>query len=151
MPLVITYFNEFIQEKRRRLATTVLFLWWPIGAAYVVMISWFILPSTGFHLNEELKEHFSAWRRLLLAAWAPSLLSLIAFIFMPEAPLNLLQNGRDAESLSIYKVINLTLHISSFNEKINMVIFQNSNSTNATRVAKRRSVFLKSRFPRRCQ
>ncbi|OXA56360.1 synaptic vesicle glycoprotein 2B isoform X2 [Folsomia candida] len=103
MPLVITYFNEFIQEKRRRLATTVLFLWWPIGAAYVVMISWFILPSTGFHLNEELKEHFSAWRRLLLAAWAPSLLSLIAFIFMPEAPLNLLQNGRDAESLSIYK------------------------------------------------
>jgi Na+-driven multidrug efflux pump len=60
--------------------------------------------STGFHLNEELKEHFSAWRRLLLAAWAPSLLSLITLMFMPEAPLNLLQNGHEAESLSIYKV-----------------------------------------------
>jgi hypothetical protein len=47
MPLVVTYFSEFIQEKRRRLAITILFLWWPLGAAYVVMISWFILPSTG--------------------------------------------------------------------------------------------------------
>ncbi len=59
---------------------------------------------TGFHLSEELKEHFSAWRRLLVAALAPELLSLIALIFMPEGPLNLMQNGRDAESLSVYKV-----------------------------------------------
>lgn len=47
MPLVVTYFSEFIQEKRRRIAITILFLFWPVGAAYVIMISWFILPSTG--------------------------------------------------------------------------------------------------------
>jgi len=39
-----------------------------------------------------------------VAALAPSLLSLIALIFMPEGPLNLMQNGRDAESLGVYKV-----------------------------------------------
>lgn len=64
-----------------------------------------LVISIGFHLSEELKEHFSAWRRLLVAALAPELLSLIALIFMPEGPLNLMQNGRDAESLSVYKVI----------------------------------------------
>ncbi|CAL8143261.1 unnamed protein product [Orchesella dallaii] len=105
MPLVVTYFSEFIQEKRQRVAIAVLFLFWPLGAAYVIMISWFILPSTGFHLSEELKEHFSAWRRLLVAALAPSLMSLIALIFLPEGPLNLMQNGRDAESLGVYKRI----------------------------------------------
>lgn len=47
MPLVVTYFSEFIQEKRRRIAIAILFLFWPLGAAYVIMISWFILPSTG--------------------------------------------------------------------------------------------------------
>jgi len=52
MPLVVNYFGEFIQEKRRRLVITILFLWWPLGAAYVVMISWFILPSTGKRKNE---------------------------------------------------------------------------------------------------
>lgn len=47
MPLVVTYFAEFIQEKKRRIAIALLFLFWPLGAAYVIMISWFILPSTG--------------------------------------------------------------------------------------------------------
>lgn len=66
---------------------------------------YYISTFIGFHLSEELKEHFSAWRRLLVAALAPELLSLIALIFMPEGPLNLMQNGRDAESLSVYKVV----------------------------------------------
>lgn len=55
-------------------------------------------------MSEELKEHFSAWRRLLLAAWAPSFIGLVAMIFMPEGPLNLMQSGRDAEALKVYKV-----------------------------------------------
>ena len=63
MPLVIAYFNEFIQEKRQRLASTVLFLWWPLGAAYVVMISWFILPTTGIIIVY--KSYFNAILQLL--------------------------------------------------------------------------------------
>ena len=47
MPLVVPYFGEFIPIKRRRLATTLLFVCWPLGAAYVILIAWFILPSTG--------------------------------------------------------------------------------------------------------
>jgi len=47
MQLVVTYFSEFIQEKRKRVEIAVLFLFWPLGAAYVIMISWFIIPSTG--------------------------------------------------------------------------------------------------------
>ena len=70
--------------------------------AMEVLICFFL--SVGFHLSEELKEHFSAWRKLLLAAAAPTLLSIIALIFMPEAPLTLMKNGRDAESLNVYKV-----------------------------------------------
>ena len=58
----------------------------------------------GFHLSEELKEHFSAWRRLLLVAAAPTLVSLVLLIFMPEGPLTLMKTGRDAESLNVYKV-----------------------------------------------
>ncbi|CAG7727085.1 unnamed protein product [Allacma fusca] len=105
LPLAVTYFAEFIQEKRRRLAISLLFLFWPVGAGLTLLSTWFILPENGFHLSEELKEHFSAWRRLLLAAAAPTLVSLVALIFMPEAPLTLMKNGRDAESLNVYKRI----------------------------------------------
>lgn len=65
-------------------------------------------------LSEELKRHFSAWRRLLLASAAPSLISIFLLIFMPEGPLNLMQNGRDAESLSVYKVNSFHVLINGF-------------------------------------
>lgn len=74
-------------------------------------------------MSEELKEHFSAWRRLLVAALAPELLSLIALIFMPEGPLNLMHNGRDAESLGVYKV---TLN---YNVYYNIFILEKSLTT----------------------
>jgi MFS family permease len=90
IPVVFTYFTEFLPANRRGTHIIVLASCWMVGALITAMLAWLILDQ-----NEE-----SMWRVFLGVAAVPSLVTSGIMWFAPRTPRFLLRNGQDAEALA---------------------------------------------------
>ncbi|CAM1300985.1 SV2A (predicted) [Pycnogonum litorale] len=103
IPIVFSYYSEFLDKNGRGRHLTWLLNFWAIGGIFVALMAWAIIPRTGFFLLNVEKTHFSNWRIFLLVCALPSVASILGLIVMPESPRFLLEVGRDVEAISVYQ------------------------------------------------
>ncbi|MEO9248526.1 MFS transporter [Citricoccus nitrophenolicus] len=89
IPVDYALVGEFTPRKHRGAVLTAMDGWWPIGAA-----------ACGF-LSAWLVAEFGDWRLPMLAMILPALLVFFVRLHVPESPLFLIQQGREAEARGV--------------------------------------------------
>ncbi|KAG0415391.1 hypothetical protein HPB47_007436, partial [Ixodes persulcatus] len=91
IPIVFTYYSEFLLKKHRGRNLCWLLLFWAIGGVFVSVTAWGLIPRTGTTLLGLGRLHFSSWRVFLLVCSLPSIVSVVGLAFLPESPRFLLE------------------------------------------------------------
>ncbi|XP_013776762.1 synaptic vesicle glycoprotein 2C-like isoform X1 [Limulus polyphemus] len=113
LPIVFTYYSEFLIRRHRGRHLSWLLIFWGVGGVFVALMAWAIIPRTGFTILLSEKLHFASWRIFLVICALPAVISSIGLFFLPESPRFLLEKGRDGEAMVIYQNIFKTNHAHS--------------------------------------
>ncbi|MGO1182338.1 MAG: MFS transporter [Micrococcaceae bacterium] len=89
IPVDYAVVGEFTPRKQRGTVLTAMDGWWPIGAALCGFVSAWLVATWG------------DWRLPLLAMILPALLVFFVRLWVPESPLFLMRQGRDAEARKV--------------------------------------------------
>lgn len=98
VPTDISLFMEYCPTKWRGLTMTLMNLYWVVGAIFVSILAWIIMPvrsQTGNH----------NWRILVGIAGTPGILIFLSRIFVPESPRYCMVHGRMEEAEKIVQDI----------------------------------------------
>uniref|UniRef100_A0A672F9F7 Synaptic vesicle glycoprotein 2B-like n=1 Tax=Salarias fasciatus TaxID=181472 RepID=A0A672F9F7_SALFA len=108
IPIVYTYFTEFLQMDKRGEHLSWLCMFWMLGGLYASFTAWGIIPhyGWGFAIGSEFQMH--SWRLYILVCLFPALAALVGIIFMPESPRFLLENARHDEAWMILRQVHDT-------------------------------------------
>uniref|UniRef100_A0A8C5D6M7 Synaptic vesicle glycoprotein 2B-like n=1 Tax=Gouania willdenowi TaxID=441366 RepID=A0A8C5D6M7_GOUWI len=108
IPIVYTYFTEFLQMDKRGEHLSWLCMFWMLGGLYASFTAWGIIPhyGWGFSIGSEFQMH--SWRLFILVCLFPALAALIGIVFMPESPRFLLENARHDEAWMILRQVHDT-------------------------------------------
>ncbi|XP_067123934.1 synaptic vesicle glycoprotein 2C-like [Centruroides vittatus] len=105
LPIVFTYYCEFLDKKNRGRHLSWMLMFWAFGGVFVSVVAWGIIPKTGFSILVSHHLHFNSWRIFLIICAIPALLAIIGLCFLPESPRFLLEIGRDVEAMFVYQRI----------------------------------------------
>ncbi|XP_024136763.1 synaptic vesicle glycoprotein 2B [Oryzias melastigma] len=108
VPIVYSYFSEFLQMDKRGEHLSWLCMFWMIGGIYASFTAWGIIPRYGWGFSMGTEFQFHSWRVFVLVAVLPAVASLIGLLFMPESPRFLLENAKHDEAWMILKRIHDT-------------------------------------------
>ncbi|KAG7242612.1 hypothetical protein INR49_020325, partial [Caranx melampygus] len=105
IPIVYTYFTEFLQMDKRGEHLSWLCMFWMLGGLYASFTAWGIIPhyGWGFAIGTEFQIH--SWRLFILVCLFPALAALVGVVFMPESPRFLLENARHDEAWMILRQV----------------------------------------------
>uniref|UniRef100_A0A8C6TM94 Synaptic vesicle glycoprotein 2Ba n=1 Tax=Neogobius melanostomus TaxID=47308 RepID=A0A8C6TM94_9GOBI len=108
IPIVYTYFTEFLQMDKRGEHLSWLCMFWMLGGLYASFSAWGIIPhyGWGFSLGSEFQMH--SWRLFILVCLFPALAALVGVVFMPESPRFLLESARHDEAWMILRQVHDT-------------------------------------------
>ncbi|CAB1451173.1 unnamed protein product [Pleuronectes platessa] len=108
IPIVYTYFTEFLQMDKRGEHLSWLCMFWMLGGLYASFTAWGIIPhyGWGFAIGTEIQMH--SWRLFILVCLLPVLAALVGVVFMPESPRFLLENARHDEAWMILRRVHDT-------------------------------------------
>uniref|UniRef100_A0A3P9JII9 Synaptic vesicle glycoprotein 2Ba n=1 Tax=Oryzias latipes TaxID=8090 RepID=A0A3P9JII9_ORYLA len=108
IPIVYTYFTEFLQMDKRGEHLSWLCMFWMLGGLYASFTAWGIIPhyGWGFAIGTQFQIH--SWRVFILVCLFPALAALIGVVFMPESPRFLLENARHDEAWMILRRVHDT-------------------------------------------
>uniref|UniRef100_H3D2Y7 Synaptic vesicle glycoprotein 2Ba n=1 Tax=Tetraodon nigroviridis TaxID=99883 RepID=H3D2Y7_TETNG len=108
IPIVYTYFTEFLQMDKRGEHLSWLCMFWMLGGLYASFTAWGIIPhyGWGFAIGTEFQMH--SWRLFILVCLLPALAALVGVVFMPESPRFLLENARHDEAWMILRQVHDT-------------------------------------------
>ena len=85
MPVVFSYFTEFLSLEKRGPWIGLLASFWMIGNIMTAGIAWFIIPK--LYLGAPVGEiFFGSWRIFVAVCSFPSISSAIFVFLMPESP-----------------------------------------------------------------
>ena len=100
IPVIFTYFIEFLPTSQRGAYMVYLAWFWMVGAIFTAGLAWMIIPldmsSAVFIVRP-----FHSWRLFTLLCAAPSLLCALMLLFCPESPRFLLTVGKVTEAQAI--------------------------------------------------
>ena len=100
IPVIFTYFIEFLPTSQRGAYMVYLAWFWMVGAIFTAGLAWMIIPlnmsDTTFIINP-----FHSWRLFTILCAAPSLACAIMLLFCPESPRFLLTMGKVTEAQAI--------------------------------------------------
>ncbi|XP_075998499.1 synaptic vesicle glycoprotein 2B [Genypterus blacodes] len=105
VPIVYSYFSEFLQMSKRGEHLSWLCMFWMIGGIYASFTAWGIIPRYGWGFSMGTEFQFHSWRVFVLVAALPAMSSLIGLFFMPESPRFLLENAKHDEAWMILKKV----------------------------------------------
>ncbi|KAJ8247508.1 hypothetical protein GJAV_G00247200 [Gymnothorax javanicus] len=100
IPIVYTYYSEFLTMDKRGEHLSWLCMFWMMGGLYASFTAWGIIPhyGWGFSMGGEFQVH--SWRVFVLVGALPAIGSLVGLMFMPESPRFLLEVMANVMSLA---------------------------------------------------
>ncbi|KAK3535682.1 hypothetical protein QTP70_020586 [Hemibagrus guttatus] len=108
VPIVYSYFSEFLQMDKRGEHLSWLCMFWMIGGIYASFTAWGIIPHYGWGFSMGSEFQFHSWRVFVLVCALPAVAALIGLTFMPESPRFLLEHAKHDEAWMILKHVHDT-------------------------------------------
>uniref|UniRef100_A0A8C9V7K9 Synaptic vesicle glycoprotein 2Bb n=1 Tax=Scleropages formosus TaxID=113540 RepID=A0A8C9V7K9_SCLFO len=105
VPIVYSYFSEFLSMDKRGEHLSWLCMFWMMGGIYASFTAWGIIPHYGWGFSMGTEFQFHSWRLFVLVCALPAIFSLIGLSFMPESPRFLLENAKHDEGWMILKQV----------------------------------------------
>ncbi|XP_054724948.1 synaptic vesicle glycoprotein 2B-like [Uloborus diversus] len=102
LPIVFTYYSEFLVKRYRGRHLSWLLTFWGIGGVYTALMAWLMITEPEAN---GLGTRLSSWRVFLVVCAAPALLTVFGLFFLPESPRYLLEVGRDVEAVYVYQKV----------------------------------------------
>ncbi|XP_067090948.1 synaptic vesicle glycoprotein 2B isoform X1 [Osmerus mordax] len=108
VPIVYSYFSEFLQMDKRGEHLSWLCMFWMVGGIYASFTAWGIIPRYGWGFSMGTEFQFHSWRVFVLVCALPAIAALVGLMFMPESPRFLLENAKHDEAWMILKQVHDT-------------------------------------------
>nr|XP_013811973.1 PREDICTED: synaptic vesicle glycoprotein 2A [Apteryx mantelli mantelli] len=108
IPIVFSYFSEFLAQEKRGEHLSWLCMFWMIGGIYASAMAWAIIPHYGWSFQMGSAYQFHSWRVFVLVCAFPSVFAIGALTTMPEPPGSALQNGKHDEAWMVLKQVHDT-------------------------------------------
>ncbi|XP_048418823.1 synaptic vesicle glycoprotein 2B-like isoform X2 [Stegostoma tigrinum] len=105
IPIVFSYFSEFLAREKRGEHLSWLCMFWMVGGIYASVMAWSIIPHYGWGFSMGTSFQFHSWRLFVVVCSLPCLTSLVGLLFVPESPRYLLEIGKHDEAWMILKQI----------------------------------------------
>ncbi|XP_056438843.1 synaptic vesicle glycoprotein 2A-like [Gadus chalcogrammus] len=119
IPIVFSYYSEFLAQEKRGEHLSWLCMFWMIGGIYASAMAWAIIPHYGWSFQMGSAYQFHSWRVFVLVCALPSVAAIIALSAMPESPRFYLENGKHDEGWMILKQVHDTnMRAKGFPEKV---------------------------------
>uniref|UniRef100_A0A3P9P406 Synaptic vesicle glycoprotein 2A n=1 Tax=Poecilia reticulata TaxID=8081 RepID=A0A3P9P406_POERE len=108
IPIVFSYYSEFLSQEKRGEHLSWLCMFWMIGGIYASAMAWAIIPHYGWSFQMGSAYQFHSWRVFVLVCAFPSVAAIAALNAMPESPRFYLENGKHDEGWMILKQVHDT-------------------------------------------
>ncbi|KAI1230013.1 Synaptic vesicle glycoprotein 2A, partial [Lamprotornis superbus] len=108
IPIVFSYFSEFLAQEKRGEHLSWLCMFWMIGGIYASAMAWAIIPHYGWSFQMGSAYQFHSWRVFVLVCAFPSVFAIGALTTMPESPRFYLENGKHDEAWMVLKQVHDT-------------------------------------------
>lgn len=92
IPVDYALVGEFTPTKHRGRVLTAMDGWWPVGATLCAVVSAWLVS-------------FASWHTIMLVMVLPALLIVAVRFFIPESPMYLLSQGRNAEADAVIRTL----------------------------------------------
>uniref|UniRef100_A0A3B3TQR2 Synaptic vesicle glycoprotein 2A n=1 Tax=Poecilia latipinna TaxID=48699 RepID=A0A3B3TQR2_9TELE len=119
IPIVFSYYSEFLSQEKRGEHLSWLCMFWMIGGIYASAMAWAIIPHYGWSFQMGSAYQFHSWRVFVLVCAFPSVAAIAALNAMPESPRFYLENGKHDEGWMILKQVHDTnMRAKGYPEKV---------------------------------
>uniref|UniRef100_A0A672S6Z1 Synaptic vesicle glycoprotein 2A n=1 Tax=Sinocyclocheilus grahami TaxID=75366 RepID=A0A672S6Z1_SINGR len=108
IPIVFSYYSEFLAQEKRGEHLSWLCMFWMIGGIYAAAMAWAIIPHYGWSFQMGSAYQFHSWRVFVLVCAFPAVAAIAALTTMPESPRFFLENGKHDEAWMILKQVHDT-------------------------------------------
>ncbi|XP_076868700.1 synaptic vesicle glycoprotein 2A isoform X1 [Brachyhypopomus gauderio] len=108
IPIVFSYYSEFLAQEKRGEHLSWLCMFWMIGGIYAAAMAWAIIPHYGWSFQMGSAYQFHSWRVFVLVCAFPAVAAIAALNTMPESPRFFLENGKHDEAWMILKQVHDT-------------------------------------------
>uniref|UniRef100_A0AAY4DWS0 SV2A/B/C luminal domain-containing protein n=1 Tax=Denticeps clupeoides TaxID=299321 RepID=A0AAY4DWS0_9TELE len=108
IPIVFSYYSEFLAQEKRGEHLSWLCMFWMIGGIYASAMAWAIIPHYGWSFQMGSAYQFHSWRVFVLVCAFPAVAAIAALNTMPESPRFYLENGKHDEAWMILKQVHDT-------------------------------------------
>uniref|UniRef100_A0A8P4GPC2 Synaptic vesicle glycoprotein 2A n=1 Tax=Dicentrarchus labrax TaxID=13489 RepID=A0A8P4GPC2_DICLA len=123
IPIVFSYYSEFLAQEKRGEHLSWLCMFWMIGGIYASAMAWAIIPHYGWSFQMGSAYQFHSWRVFVLVCALPSVAAISALTTMPESPRFYLENGKHDEAWMILKQVHDTnMRAKGYPERVFSVI-----------------------------
>ncbi|KAK9516343.1 hypothetical protein VZT92_024279 [Zoarces viviparus] len=105
IPVIFSYFSEFMPRLRRGAMISALATFWMAGNILAAGLAWLVIPRTWARFSLGTLD-FQSWRLFVVLCSVPSLTSALLFrLLMPESPKFLMEAGREKEAIRVFQVM----------------------------------------------
>uniref|UniRef100_I3K4V2 Synaptic vesicle glycoprotein 2 n=1 Tax=Oreochromis niloticus TaxID=8128 RepID=I3K4V2_ORENI len=105
IPVIFSYFSEFMPRLRRGAMISCLATFWMAGNILAAGLAWLVIPRTWVYLSLGTLE-FKSWRLFVVLCSVPSITSALIFkLFMPESPKFLMEADREKEAIHVFRLM----------------------------------------------
>lgn len=99
-----SYLSEFHSSKYRPRMQMILGTIYSSGSIIMPMLAWAVFPQN-FDILKFNPIELNSWNLFLFFCAFPSIISAIAFVFLPESPKFLMTSGKNEEALKVFRTI----------------------------------------------
>ncbi|XP_047451704.1 synaptic vesicle glycoprotein 2C [Mugil cephalus] len=105
IPVIFSYFSEFMPRVRRGAMISALATFWMAGNILAAGLAWLVIPRTWAHFYIGWLD-FQSWRLFVVLCSVPSLTSALFFKFLlPESPKFLMEVGQEKEAIHVFRLM----------------------------------------------
>ncbi|KAK2917558.1 synaptic vesicle glycoprotein 2C [Channa argus] len=105
IPVIFSYFSEFMPRLRRGAMISALATFWMAGNILAAGLAWLVIPKTWTHFSLG-RLDFQSWRLFVVLCSVPSITSAFLFkLLMPESPKFLMEAGQEREAINVFRLM----------------------------------------------
>ncbi|XP_028287221.1 synaptic vesicle glycoprotein 2B [Parambassis ranga] len=105
IPVIFSYFSEFMPRMKRGAMISALATFWMAGNILAAGLAWIVIPRTWAHFSLGSLD-FQSWRVFVVLCSVPSLTSAVFFrLILPESPKFLMEAGQEREAIHVFRLM----------------------------------------------